>query len=64
MVFENVFTAKIKSTGTFLPYYNENPSKVLKRALTMGFDPSNVMLVEKPFKVVSKKDPFCIFKCN
>lgn len=54
MVFENVFTAKIKSTGTFLPYYNENPSKVLKRALTMGFDPSNVLLVEKPFKVVSK----------
>ena len=54
MVFQKVFTAKIKSTGTFLSYYNENPSKVLKRALALGFDPSNVLLVEKPFKVVSK----------
>ena len=54
MVFKNLFAAKVKSTGTFLSYYNENPSKVLKRALTMGFDSSNILLVEKPFKVVSK----------
>ena len=54
MVFKNLFAAKVKSTGTFLSYYNENPSKVLKRALALGFDSSNILLVEKPFKVVSK----------